>query len=330
MDRLKNLDNIKFFAAFLVICIHVSYQEGGIIIRSIYRVAVPLFVLITGYFFPVLLKRNKSKEFLKKIIILTISSSVFYFITNFFVFHSNPIPINWQSICDFIFLNQGIPYTAMHLWYLNALIYTILIAILCQNYLYKLYYLIPILFILGYIISSITTHYLYYRNFIFVTLPYFLTGHYIQYHKEKISRFIKDTYQYKFILLFFIETILLGIEIFIYQKHMLPVHRDFYFMTFPMALTIFISALFVFPDKEIRFITYIGQKYSTGIYIFHIFTIETLSYFTLRIFDIKFRELYYVNTFIIFFTTILLIYLYYTIKKLIITCITRNRLESKS
>lgn len=321
MNRLQNLDNIKFLAAFLVICIHVNFQEGGIIIKSIARIAVPLFILISGYFFPILSKENKSSKFLKKIIILTISANIFYFLTNILIFNTHPSPMNWDAIYKSIIFNESFPFTAIHLWYLNAIIYTVIFAIICTKHLHKLFFLIPILFTLGYIISSITTNNLFYRNFIFLVLPYFMTGSYLQYNKEKISTFMRKISKNKLIVLFFIETILLGVEIFSYQQLKFPVYRDYYFMTLPMALTIFVGATFIFPNKNIKFVTYIGQKYSSGIYILHIFTMNILTNLTLNFFDIRFDKLYYINTFIIFIATIILLYLYYTLKRLIVITI---------
>lgn len=317
MNRLQNLDNIKFLAAFLVICIHVNFQEGGIIIKSIARIAVPLFILISGYFFPILSKENKSFKFLKKIIILTISANIFYFLTNILIFNINLSPMNWDAIYKSIIFNESFPNTAIHLWYLNAIIYTISFAIICSKYLPNLFFLIPILLAVGYIISSITTNNLFYRNFIFLAIPYFMTGSYLQYNKEKISVFIKKISKNKLLVLFIIEIILLGVEIFIYQQLKLPVYRDHYFMTLPMALTIFVGVIFILPENNIKFITYIGQKYSSGIYIFHVFTMNILANLTLKFFDIRFDNLYYINVFIIFIATIILLYLYHLLKKFI-------------
>ena len=78
-QRLNNLDVVKAICAFLVICIHISYKEDlGNIITPLCRIAVPLFFMITGYFYHKTSKKPLKQ--IKKVLILTILANLLYFI----------------------------------------------------------------------------------------------------------------------------------------------------------------------------------------------------------------------------------------------------------
>ena len=51
-NRNNNLDILKTICAFLVICIHIPFPGSvGAIITPLARIAVPIFFMITGYFY---------------------------------------------------------------------------------------------------------------------------------------------------------------------------------------------------------------------------------------------------------------------------------------
>ena len=52
LNRKIGLDVLKCIAAFLVVCIHASfYDKFGDYFTAISRMAVPIFFIITGYFY---------------------------------------------------------------------------------------------------------------------------------------------------------------------------------------------------------------------------------------------------------------------------------------
>ena len=66
-SRLPNLDVLKAIAALLVVFIHTGYDTYVV---AICRIAVPIFLLISGYFYPT--GRHKIKHTFKKVVILTV------------------------------------------------------------------------------------------------------------------------------------------------------------------------------------------------------------------------------------------------------------------
>lgn len=316
MERQHNLDVLKCISAFLVICIHVSFVDNGIIIRSIARVAVPIFLMISGYFYPILKQNNRRWTFLKKIVKMTIYTSLFYLFTDLLIFH-NDVGLEENGLFKLFVLNSGIIWSGTHLWYFYALIYTILIVILFDKIRAKLYCMVPILLIATLFISSLSEDFLLYRNFLFMALPYFLIGCYIRDNQDSIKKSLGKVKGWNVIILFVLEVILLGLEINIYNKTGLPNYRDHYFMTTPMALTLFLGTLFVFPDRRIKYVSNIGEKYSAYIYIFHIFIKNAIQVILYNFAHVDFSKMYYINVIIIFVLTIAFVHVYLNIKKYI-------------
>ena len=60
--RYDGLDLAKFLCAFLVVCTHVAYA-GKHIISPMTRFSVPVFFMITGYFYASV--REKGREFVQ-------------------------------------------------------------------------------------------------------------------------------------------------------------------------------------------------------------------------------------------------------------------------
>lgn len=325
MERQHNLDNLKFIAAFFVICIHLRFPQNELTIKAIARVAVPIFLMISGYFYPILRRNGKQWKYFKKIVCMGIGANFFYFLVNISISYiSQSYPsINFRDLLNFLIFNEYIPFTGNHLWYFNALIYTILFVLSCDKYLHKMYFLIPILLVSTYVISSLTVNLLFYRNFLFMALPYFFLGYYIRDKEEKLKILCenkKGTIR-NVVLLLLVEVLLLCAEIIIYKKIGLPVYRDFYFMTTPMVMTLFVGALYVFPNKEVKYISLIGEKYSAYIYIYHIFVINIANLFLHKFTDLDFYKLYYLNLIITLAFTIAFTNIYLKLKEYIYTVI---------
>lgn len=333
MDRQHNLDNLKFIAAFLVICIHMNLSRYGVAIHAIARVAVPIFLMISGYFYPIMRQKCMQWGYLKKIIWMMFWSSIFYFIVTL-VYNTNALPLcfNFIDCVKFIIINEYIPYTSEHLWYFSALICTICLINIEYRYIHYFYLLIPVLLICAYVISSITTNYLYYRNFLFTALPYFLLGCYVRKYDEKLKCLCESKLSSvtNFVLLLIFEIILLCSELFLYKNIGLPICRDIYFITPLLVLTIFIGALYVFPNNEVKYISYIGSRYSAYIYIFHMFVKIILEIFLDKFVHVDFSKMYFFNVFMTFVFTIVFVYLFLKSKSVFLSSYLKivNKLRS--
>ena len=67
-SRADNIDILKALCAFLIVCIHVPFPgKVGAYFTTLTRVAVPVFFMITGYFYSDTVARHKEKHQIKKI-----------------------------------------------------------------------------------------------------------------------------------------------------------------------------------------------------------------------------------------------------------------------
>lgn len=68
-SRADNIDILKALCAFLIVCIHVPFPgKVGAYFTTLTRVAVPVFFMITGYFYSDTVARHKEKRQIQKIL----------------------------------------------------------------------------------------------------------------------------------------------------------------------------------------------------------------------------------------------------------------------
>ena len=77
-SRADNIDILKVLCAFLIVCIHVPLPRViGEYFTTLTRIAVPVFFMITGYFYLDVEKRNDEIRQIKKIFNLVLETNVF-------------------------------------------------------------------------------------------------------------------------------------------------------------------------------------------------------------------------------------------------------------
>lgn len=151
MQRNYSIDVVKTIAALLVICIHTGYPSViGNYVIALCRVAVPIFLLISGYYYQVIIDRNKTLSYYKKILALTFFSSAFYFIANGIELSYLKV-FRWDKMLMFSF-----PVTGDHLWYLYSLINVLVILAFCNKIKDRLFFLIPLLLLGNYIFKFLS------------------------------------------------------------------------------------------------------------------------------------------------------------------------------
>lgn len=72
---------MKVICAFIVVCIHVPFP--GIIgeyFTSLTRIAVPVFFMITGYFYSDIVRKRREIRQMKKIFKLVIEANIIYLV----------------------------------------------------------------------------------------------------------------------------------------------------------------------------------------------------------------------------------------------------------
>ena len=287
--RQSGLDILKCICAFFVVWLHFgSYTYINSIMIAVSRVAVPVFFMITGYFYNQIIMSEKQIKQLKKITKMIIFSNILYLFINICA-----CLFNGKSIAEFLLSDLSLkniikillfnltPFSsgyisASHLWYLSALLYVLLVALVLQRFnLFSIaYWCIPALLVGAIFLNNNdvflmgNNRYFLYRNFIFFGIPFFLIGHYINRYGLRLRRRTTVFLSCLYLITVIFENqglILLGLN----------GNREIYLGTPFAAVSVFLLFLTCYKDKPLRnsekFLSVIGLKYSSGIYIIHRF-----------------------------------------------------------
>ena len=269
---------MKAICAFLIVCIHVPFPgKVGAYFTALTRVAVPVFFMITGYFYLDTVARHKEKQQIKKILCLAVEANILFFVWNIalgilrrdsVVTYVRSI-FTGKNILKFLVLNES-P-LAGHLWYLGAILYVLIVVSLMDklNCRKILYYLTPVLLIADLVFGKYSLlifrrefSYILVRNFLCVGIPYFCIGNLIR-EKECSEKWNKKVLQV-LIVVFAITSLA---ERFALVNAGLNATRDHYLSTTFLAIYLFVYTLKSnWHNKELAVI---GRKYSTWLYVIH-------------------------------------------------------------
>lgn len=291
-NRADNIDILKTICAFLIVCIHIPFPgEIGEYFTVLTRIAVPIFFMITGYFYSETMRRQRERKQIWKILKLAVEANVLYFVwdivlniikgTNIFCYIKGIFSL--KNILKFIIFNDS-P-VGGHLWYLGALLYVLIIIFFIDklNYRKILYWIIPILLLLDLIFGKYAIvifnrefPFILVRNFLCVGLPYFCIG--ILIREKKIGNNIGKKMLGIMIILFAIMGIC---ERAILVANGVNATRDHYISTTFLAIAVFIYA--VRSSWENKGLAKIGKKYSTELYIIHPIFITVITFITKKL-----------------------------------------------
>lgn len=195
--RNYSIDCLKFLCAVMIVFLHVNtpYQE---FILPITRCAVPIFLMISGYF----LYSDEGKmayrlvHAIKRIIGILIWSTVLFAVIKFFMVGYNSF-MNISSLrflIKFIIFNDN-PY-GFHLWYLSAYLYVLVIAWFVNRWnLFRwVFMVIPLLLIFDLSFGKYSIllwgrefPFIICRNWLFVGVPYFFLGVFFKQQQKKYT-----------------------------------------------------------------------------------------------------------------------------------------------
>lgn len=129
--RADNIDILKAICAFLIVCIHAPFPGViGEYITALARIAVPIFFMITGYFYSDVLNSCRETRQIKKTFKLVVGANLLYLLWDSFyalLSHNNFFTTTFtiKNLLKFLFLNESS--LKEHLWYLGAILYVLLI-----------------------------------------------------------------------------------------------------------------------------------------------------------------------------------------------------------
>ena len=325
MKRNDGLDFLKFICAFLVICIHISFPGTfGIIIKTVARISVPVFFMITGYFYESTKRKNGELVQIKKLLYYFIGANALYLFWSLLL-NLKELPVffdtivNMQTFIKFVFLNDS-PFGG-HLWYLSAVLYVLLIIFLFEKRWdrQKLYPLIPILLMADLVFGKYSLlifgrefPVILVRNFLFVGLPYFLIGDMLFRYQTKIR-----SRKLFFILIF---TMVNLFEYYALERFAVNATRDHYISTTILAICVFLlwnnPKWHTVSNRLFRRCCFIGEKLTVYIYILHPIFIGVLLKVSTIIKSNNFiRSMFsYVYPFVVFVVSILASWILYSRK----------------
>lgn len=326
--RCEYLDILKLICAFLVICIHNPYKNTfWFWVEPWTRVAVPVFFMISGYFYKVdqQFKRGQVVKVFKL-------SLLWYFIYGVmeFVVKLQPVSIQgWieytkenlvQELLKFVLANKPMLNLGGALWYLFALGYVYLIYGFAAG-IHKTAFLVRagiLLMILQYVfgmyafVFGISTASIRTRNFLLTGIPFFGLGIWLQQALENNKRILKNI---TFIRLLVIAFLLSSVgEKYILVKYIgLEINSDLYLSTLFLAIALFLYAL-AKEEKERRefWVTRLalaGRNYSTGIYLIHTIVLCCMDQILYRL-GVTVGTVYYSFPILIFLVSLLCVKLY--------------------
>lgn len=253
------IDQFRLIAAFLVVANHTSplltFGEDAdfILTRIIARIAVPFFLMVSGYFlYKQLESGNKLYiwSFCKKLVLLYICSIVLFLPLNLYAGHYKSEGWGFSFLKDLL-----INGTFYHLWYFPGLILGVLIVVFCMRKigLRLTFFLSLFLYVIGlfgdsyygvikqipYLESFYNTIFSisdYTRNGLFM-VPLFLTMGMLIYQITKRGSFTKN------ISLLFLSLVFLIVEGLLLYHHSLQRHDSMYIMLLPTMYYLFLCLL---------------------------------------------------------------------------------------
>ncbi len=193
MGRNLTIDVLKIVLAFFVVFLHMNFLKetnsllSYLLVNGLFRIAVPVFLVITGFYFFHIDNTKKLKKWLLRTFLLYAIWMIIY--------------ISYWKNNDQILLTVIFGYH--HLWYLIGTFFSgIILFSLRKMSSHSMIFLAVFLFLIGYIIQvlgnlhyfekeqdSVLNMYLLYRNFIFVCFPFLAIGFLMNKHLPKLSEF---------------------------------------------------------------------------------------------------------------------------------------------
>lgn len=292
LRRKRNLDVVKLLCAFFVVCIHMPFpDELSTVILPLARMAVPVFFMITGFFYRRVKENGREKQQFIKVLKLTVFANMVYFVWGLLFSFITGSPaqyitqtLNGSSLLRFLLLNES-PFE-IHLWYLTGLLFALVILCLLskQEKIFRASYcFIPILLLGGLLIGKYAPLFwetafdlCFSRNALFVGLPYMLLGAFLEENMNcLVTAFGKRKWLLVLLTVLFSATSIL--ESRLLSVTGMDTAGDYYLSTTFLACSVFILAV-VIPDvKETNLLAKIGKATSTDIYIFHLIVKDVLA-----------------------------------------------------
>lgn len=266
MERNLSLDILKICLAIFVVFLHtgffydISKEISFLLVHGLFRIAVPTFLLITGYYFFLITTKDKFLKWLSRVIILFLIWNIFY------------LPLWYDSKLPMVLFNAFNGYFV--LWYLSGTAIAGCMLFLLKEVRSK-YLIISslLIYVAGWLIQEIGNLHIFsgvidtllnftplHRNFFFICFPFLTLGFLLHKHQAYVNKFnINGRIILLCLIVLIIESYLN--YIFIGQKEVLDQL---------LALFFFVPVLFLYILKlEIKGKNKDLASLSTAIFLIH-------------------------------------------------------------
>lgn len=305
-ERNHSIDSLKLLCALIVVFIHCKYPYKAEVL-PITDVAVPLFFCISGYFvFGA--KRNLGR--INRIMQIFAWSAALYLVKtevlSLLTTHSLWIP-SWHAVTNLLLFNDVA--FSIHLWYLPAYIYVLVIAFFIDKYDFwktSFHAIIPLLLtgvLIKYSLADICPEEIqYYRNAYFTGLPYFLVGAMI-----KITPPSHLNRHWQRVVLA-IAIVALFVVRYLFTTHSLIIMATREIDLLLLTAAIFLLTTLCVQHKD-NLLSQLGRRYSLYIYIFHVLIMSICEMVVTKL-PSTLSEIYmYINPICVFLLSIALTYM---------------------
>ncbi len=330
-DTIKKQNNtlnfLKGLACLAIVWMHTN--SGGLVNQVIVcmaRFGIPVFFMVSGYF---TYKDNKADytkvltkkiiHILKLIVIATLVYVIWQWVADPFIKTGN-IPnilnsiersIHSINIFNILVLNIN-PFCGI-LWFLNALLYCYLLWLLISKIKNKrIVYLVAIVILFTGILARAFIQYNhtipedininYFRNWLFMGLPFFTIGYFIHDYQERIIKIFKPKYM--------IVAVIIGMIVSFAERLVVPL--ELFVGTVIVSVALFIFAIEK-PDLiKIPIINKVGERFCFFIYIAHIIVRDIVLAILDRV-GINNKGVLWIMPLIVFASCYIIAMCYYTI-----------------
>lgn len=263
MGRNLSIDVLKIILAFFVVFLHMNFLKetypvlSYILVNGLFRIAVPVFLVITGFYFFHIDSAKKLKKWLFRTFLLYAIWMLIY--------------VSYWKDNEQIWLTIIFGYH--HLWYLIGTFFSGFLLYFLRNQSSRLLLTLAIfLFLFGYVVQvlgnlhylntesdSLLNDYLLYRNFLFVCFPFLTIGFLINKHRIDISTYKNSS------LLVILSILGVIAEAFFNYKYISNESTDILF-----SLIFASPLLFLYCQKiYIKTTSKVLASLSTAIYVVH-------------------------------------------------------------
>lgn len=277
MKRNVSLDILKLIMAFMVVALHARFlgeysaEAEFLTSNGLFRIAVPVFLIINGFFFYPVITAGRQWRWLWRVAVLYAVWMTIY--AYYWFYLPSPYLANWLR---FFFFEIVLGY--YHLWYLAGMLGAGLVLMLLRPLGTAVLLLVSVVtFVMGVLIQYAGTYHLFagsdldavvsrlwvHRNFLLFCFPFFCVGYLIHQYRlqEKISRSIALAVCMAGLLLLLAES-----WINYYQPG-----RDGGFDNMWSLIVVCPALFMVFIQQPVSGSSKYIASYATGVYLVHLF-----------------------------------------------------------